>query len=148
MGDDVWFYTCCYPREEYPNRFIEQPLLKVRMLFWMAQKYKADGYLHWGFNYWVGDPFAETALPGTGTTLPAGDSWLIYPGYRKMLRSIRYEQHRDGIEDLTLLKMLAAKDEAAADAIINSLITNWWVYAGKPEDYRNAKRWLLESLSE
>ena len=148
MGDDVWFYTCCYPREEYPNRFIEQPLLKVRMLFWMAQKYKADGYLHWGFNYWVGDPFAETALPGTGTSLPAGDCWLIYPGYRKMLRSIRYEQHRDGIEDLTLLKMLAAKDEATADAIVNSLITNWWVYAGKPEDYRHAKRWLLESLSE
>ena len=148
LGEQVWFYTCCYPRDEYPNRFIEQPLLKVRMIFWMAQKYKADGYLHWGFNYWVGDPFKETALPGTGTTLPAGDSWLIYPGDRKMLRSIRYEQHRDGIEDLTLLRMLAKKDEGAADAIVNSLITNWWVYAGKPEDYRQAKRWLLQELSE
>lgn len=147
-GDEMWFYTCCYPRELYPNRFIEQPLLKGRMLFWMAHKYRADGYLHWGFNYWVGDPFEETSMPGTGTLLPGGDSWLIYPGYRKMLRSIRFEQHRDGIEDYTLLQMLAAKDPAAADAFANTLISNWWVYVGNTNLYRQTKRELLKALSE
>lgn len=147
-GDEVWFYTCCYPHGEYPNRFIEQPSLKVRMLFWMAHKYKADGYLHWGFNYWNEDPFVETVLPGTGTTLPAGDSWLIYPGKRKMLRSIRFEQHRDGIEDLTLLQMLAEKSPETADALTDALITNWWVYVGSPDTYRQTRRELLRSLSE
>lgn len=147
-GDQVWFYTCCYPRAAYPNRFIEQPLLKTRILSWMAYKYGADGYLHWGFNYWVGDPFVETSMPGTGTSLPGGDSWIIYPGNRRMLRSIRFEQHRDGIEDLTLLKMLAGKDKDRADAIANSLITNWWVYAGSPSSYRGARRELLKALSE
>lgn len=147
-GDEMWFYTCCYPHGEYPNRFIEQPLLKGRMLFWMAHKYKADGYLHWGFNYWVDDPFAEASMPGTGTSLPGGDAWIIYPGYRKMLRSIRFEQHRDGIEDLTLLQMLSDKNPEAADAITNSMITNWWVYAGSPSLYRGSRRELLKALSE
>ena len=147
-GDEMWFYTCCYPHAEYPNRFIEQPLLKPRMLFWMAHKYRADGYLHWGFNYWVGDPFAETSMPGTGTSLPGGDAWIIYPGDRKMLRSIRFEQHRDGIEDYTLLQMLAEKSPELADAFTGSLITNWWVYAGSPDLYRQTRRNLLKTLSE
>lgn len=147
-GDEVWFYTCCYPHGEYPNRFIEQPSLKVRMLFWMAHKYKADGYLHWGFNFWNEDPFAETVIPGTGTTLPAGDSWIIYPGKRKMLRSIRFEQHRDGIEDLTLLQMLSEKSPEMADALTDALITNWWVYVGNPDTYRQTRRELLKALSE
>lgn len=147
-GDEVWFYTCCYPQAEYPNRFIEQPLLKTRMLFWMAHKYKADGYLHWGFNYWVDDPYVETSMPGTGTSLPGGDAWIIYPGERKMFRSIRFEQHRDGIEDLTLLQMLAEKNPSLADWYADSLITNWWVYVGSPELYRETRRNLLKSLSE
>lgn len=147
QGDEVWFYTCCFPHGEYPNRFIEQPLLKPRMIFWMAHKYRADGYLHWGFNYWSEDPFAETSRSGTGTYLPGGDCWIIYPGDRKMLRSIRFEQHRDGIEDLTLLRMLAAKDPARADAIVNSLITNWWVYAGNPATFRQARLELLKALA-
>lgn len=147
-GDEMWFYTCCYPHAEYPNRFIEQPLLKPRMLFWMAHKYRADGYLHWGFNYWVGDPFVETSMPGTGTSLPGGDAWIIYPGDRKMLRSIRFEQHRDGIEDYTLLQMLAEKSPELADAFTGSLITNWWVYVGSPDLYRQTRRNLLMTLSE
>jgi hypothetical protein len=147
-GDEMWFYTCCYPHAEYPNRFIEQPLLKPRMLFWMAHKYRADGYLHWGFNYWVGDPFVETSMPGTGTSLPGGDAWIIYPGERKMLRSIRFEQHRDGIEDYTLLQMLAEKSPELADAFTGSLITNWWVYVGSPDLYRQTRRNLLKTLSE
>ena len=24
-GEELWFYTCCNPRGEYPNRFIELP---------------------------------------------------------------------------------------------------------------------------
>lgn len=146
-GDEVWFYTCCYPHEQYPNRFIEQPLLKTRMIFWMGLKYKADGYLHWGFNFWNEDPYAETSMPGTGTMLPGGDAWIIYPSERKMLRSIRFEQYRDGMEDLTLVQMLAEKEPATAEYLVNSLITNWWVYAGNPNAYRSTRRELLKALS-
>ena len=64
-----------------------------------------------------------------------------------MLRSIRFEQHRDGLEDLTLLQMLAEKDPGAADALANSLITNWWVYVGNPETYRQTRREMFKALT-
>ena len=147
-GDEVWFYTCCYPRGEYPNRFIEQPLLKTRMLYWMAFKYGATGYLHWGFNYWAGDPFGTADRPGTGTTLPGGDSWVVYPGYHKFESSLRYEALRDGIEDNTLLAMLRKKDPAAAQGICNRIIFNWWVYSTSPVEFNAARHQLLKALSE
>jgi hypothetical protein len=65
-----------------------------------------------------------------------------------MLRSIRFEQHRDGIEDYTLLQMLAEKSPELADAFTGSLITNWWVYVGSPDLYRQTRRNLLKTLSE
>ena len=147
-GDEVWFYTCCYPRGPYPNRFIEQPLLKTRLLYWMGFKYNADGYLHWGFNYWNADPYYETTAPGTGTLLPGGDCWIVYPGDRKFLRSIRFEQMRDGLEDLTLLQMLTEKNPAVARWLVDSTVTNWWVYIGNPDVYRSTRRDLLKALAE
>lgn len=145
-GEELWYYTCCFPRGEYPNRFIEQPLLKGRMLYWMGFKYGAAGHLHWGFNYWNDNPFEETTNPGAGSILPGGDSWIVYPGYRKFLRSIRYEQMRDGIEDIALLEMLSEKDSAMARGICDDLITSWWVYCTSPARYRAAKSRLLDSL--
>lgn len=147
-GDEVWFYTCCYPRGEYPNRFIEQPTLKTRILYWMAFKYGATGYLHWGFNYWTGDPFGVTDRPGTGTTLPGGDCWIVYPGFHKFESSIRFEAMRDGIEDNTLLMMLRKKDPAAAESVCNRLIFNWWVYSTSASEFRSVRHELLRALSE
>lgn len=146
-GEEVWFYTCCYPRGEYPNRFIEQPLIKGRVMAWMAFKYKADGYLHWGFNYWNEDPYSETSVPGAGTVLPGGDSWLIYPGVRRMYRSIRYEEYRDGIEDLTLLQMLEEHNPQKAQELADRMVFNWWNYCTSPAQFHDIRKSLLESLS-
>ena len=145
-GEELWFYTCCNPRGEYPNRFIELPLIKGRILYWMGFKYGAAGHLHWGFNYWSDDPFGQTSFPGAGTFLPGGDSWIVYPGYRKFLRSIRYEQMRDGIEDVALLEMLSDKNPALAMELCNTLIINWFSYSSNPALYRDVKRWLLDAL--
>lgn len=147
-GDEIWFYTCCYPRGEYPNRFIEQPLLKTRAIYWMAFKYGATGYLHWGFNYWTGDPYGYADRPGTGTDLPGGDCWIVYPGYHKFERSIRFEALRDGIEDHILLTMLRKKNPAAAESLCNRLVFNWWVYTTHPGEFRTIRHELLKALSE
>ena len=49
-GEEVWFYTCVFPQGEYANRFIEQPLVKTRLLHWINFRYGITGYLHWGYN--------------------------------------------------------------------------------------------------
>ncbi len=146
-GESVWFYTCCFPRGEYPNRFIEQPLLKGRILYWMAFKYGAEGHLHWGFNYWNEHPYRQANNPFASVKLPGGDCWIVYPGYRKFERSIRFEAMRDGIEDYTLLSMLSAKDPDRARELCDRMVTNWWVYVTDPDAFRQVRHDLLESLT-
>ena len=67
-GDEVWFYTCCGPTGSYANRFIEQPLIKPRLLHWINFRYGVTGYLHWGFNCWEPghSPFDETTFRWPG----------------------------------------------------------------------------------
>ena len=58
-----------------------------------------DGMLRWaGFN-WQRDPLFDSAFGG----LPAGDTFLIYPGARA---STRWERLRDGIEDFEKIRLL------------------------------------------
>lgn len=122
-GKEVWIYTCVQPQGEHANRFIEQPLVKPRLLHWLNYKLKATGYLHWGFNayYQDVDPYADVERPlhKGGPLLPAGDSWLVYPKPGGVIDSIRHEAMRDGIEDYELLKLLHRKDPKSAQDLVN-----------------------------
>ncbi len=98
---EVWFYTCCNPTGRYPNRFLDFPLLKTRILHWLNYAYGLKGYLHWGFNWWGRDPFGEL-----NPNLPPGDTHIAYPGRDGPLASLRLEAMRDGLEDYEYLKLL------------------------------------------
>lgn len=152
-GDEVWIYTCCGPKGEYPNRFIELPLLKVRLMHWINFKYGYTGYLHWGFNYW-GDSdsknvFEETsALQSDGNPLPGGDSWIVYPYKGKLLSSIRLEAMRDGIADYELLKMLEEKNPGKAKELCSKMVSNFTNLDMNPNNLRNVRMQILEFLSK
>ena len=149
-GDEVWFYTCLAPQGNYANRFLEQPLLKTRLLHWINFRFGATGYLHWGFHDWKGDPWVETTSINTegGNILPGGDSWLVYPGDRKVYGSIRLDAMRDGIADYTLLQMLSRKDEAQAMEICRRNVYSWTTYDMSTTHFRQARHELLEALSK
>jgi hypothetical protein len=104
-GNEMWYYICCHPTGLYPNRFLDYSLAKVRLLHWINYRYDLPGYLHWGFNFWKGDPFAA---PDKG--LPPGDRNIVYPGPAdnpySLLDSIRWEVQRDSIEDFEYLWLL------------------------------------------
>ena len=100
-GYEMWFYTCCNPRGLYPNRFLDYPLIKIRILHWINYAYNLKGYLHWGLNWWRDNPFE-----GLGRDLPPGDTHIVYPGREGPLSSLRFEAMRDGIEDYEYLKLL------------------------------------------
>ncbi|MGW8179837.1 MAG: glycoside hydrolase domain-containing protein, partial [bacterium] len=55
----TWFYTCIVPGGRYLNRFVDQSLLKVRLLHWFNFRHNLTGYLHWGGNAWHDDPFEQ-----------------------------------------------------------------------------------------
>lgn len=141
-GDEIWFYTCLSPKGKYMNRFLDYPLIKTRLLHWANFKYGLTGYLHWGFNYWRGDPFKDLQ----SDWLPPGDSHIVYPGKRGPLNSIRLEALRDGVEDFELLKLLEKKDPKAARRICDAVVKSMTDYTRDPAAFRKARMKLIKAL--
>ncbi|HNS33369.1 MAG TPA: DUF4091 domain-containing protein [bacterium] len=127
----MWFYYCSEPTGEWPNRFIDYTLIRVRIFTWLAFKYKIKGFLHWGLNHWTWHPpyyRAEIYNPydnTTGGSLEAGDSYVLYPprmpaDSHEPVDSIRWEIIRKAMEDyeyLYLLRELLEKGEGSTKLI-------------------------------
>ncbi|UCG47435.1 MAG: DUF4091 domain-containing protein [Phycisphaerales bacterium] len=115
QGAELWFYTCCHPVGRYPNRFLDQSLLKVRVLHWINYLYDMDGYLHWGLNHFSGDnPYTQK---GVSEGLPLGDRAIVYPGRNGLLGSLRFSAMRDGLEDYEYLWVLENEISKIKDRI-------------------------------
>ena len=103
-GAELWYYTCCHPTGRYPNRFLDQSLLKVRVLHWINYLYDLDGYLHWGLNHVHGsDGYSQE---GISKDLPLGDRAIVYPGKKGLIGSLRFSTQRDGLQDFEYLWVL------------------------------------------
>lgn len=114
-GKKVWWYVCAGPLAEYCNFFIDMPGIKHRLLFWQTWKYKSDGLLYWGLNWWANNcprefPVEEEEVWPNSVWNAAtfvwngfahnGDGYFIYPGIGgRPIPSIRLEIVRDGLED-------------------------------------------------
>ena len=147
-GRQVWHYTCLAPRGRYPNRFVDYPLLKTRLLHWINYRWDLPGYLHWGWNAWTPRPFQDLEPEwGGGTTLPPGDAYIVYPGSNGVLDSLRYEQMLEGIQDYELLKALDEKSPQTAQDIAAQVMPSFTDYVREPVRFRSLRRRLLEELS-
>ena len=121
-GEELWFYTCCYPGGHYLNRLWDMPLIRTRLLHWGNYRYDLKGYLHWGFN-WCDtdkDPFNQTDI-----FFPPGDTHLSYPAEGEVWGSMRLEAMRAGVQDYELFYQLAKKDKALADELCKSCLATF-----------------------
>ena len=147
-GAEIWTYACLHPQGGWANRFIEQPLLKTRLLSWINFRYGIAGHLNWGYNSWrSSDPFNQMTPKGGPGYLPAGDAWMVYPGTDGPLDSIRYEAWRDGSADHELLSMLAENDAEAAQDIAAHHILDFDRYDIDTDSFRASRKNLLAQLS-
>lgn len=146
-GDDVWFYTCLIPRGRYPNRFVDFSLLKVRLLPWINFHYSLSGYLHWGYNWWSKEPFADVEPDQvSGGALPPGDNAIVYPGRNGPLSSIRWEMARQGIEDYELLLSLAGKRPELAKKIAFDAVPTAQSHIRHVNGFRALRHALIRAL--
>ena len=118
---------------------------------WGAARFGTTGFLHWGLNRFVVDPFKQSvvdhpAAPGTNNQLPAGDTHILYPGPGQPWSSTRFEAQRIGCEDRELLRQLDAKDPALCRRLIASVFRGYNDYETGVGAYRLAKRKLLEAI--
>ncbi|MBN1421969.1 MAG: DUF4091 domain-containing protein [Planctomycetes bacterium] len=159
-GAELWFYTCCHPTGRYPNRFLDYPLLKTRLLHWIAYLYDLDGYLHWGLNhFWGDDPFCED---GVSRDLPPGDRAVCYPARDGYAGSLRWSAMRDGLEDFEYLWVLedrlrALKERYGEDArrldprqrpteLCRRVVQGFREYTRDPEALLAARRSIAEEI--
>ena len=126
--EELWCYVCLAPQGVYPNRFLDYPSIRNRIIFWLCWSLGLKGFLHWGYNAWrawQGCPVSIRVSPWTDATgasiycqdrtpLPAGDPHIVYPGKESICSSIRWETVRKGFEDFEYLYLLQELAGAAA----------------------------------
>lgn len=129
--DDVWTYYCCGPQGRWPNRFIQYPLIRLRIIPWLCFQNHIPGILHWGYNYWKGEkkriynPWDDTSIH----RYPCGDAYVVYPPRDDYMgdaitSSIRWEIIRKSLEDyeyLRLTRQLAEAGNAAARRLLKEV---------------------------
>ncbi len=155
-GNELWFYTVgIFMGSMYPNKTIDMPLIGNRILHWLNYKYDVKGYLHWGWNQWVDDPYNDT---GEHT----GDGYHVYPIKDGILNSIRWEQMRNGIQDYECFYMLGEKIQELKDSlgsrfswidptqrgkeITGQAATNFVIHSTDPDVLYKAKKDLIKEL--
>jgi hypothetical protein len=138
-----WVYYCCYPQGPWLNRFMDTPLTKIRMSGWLFYHLKAEGFLHWGFNYWhkmeqevAGDTFNDGSSSGW-PGIPYGDPFVIYPGKDGPIDSIRWEVFAESLQDYAILQTAGIKPE---DAMLSDLKS----YA----DFPKQEQWIRDTLAK
>lgn len=111
-GIESWCYYCCGPRGEFLNHLMDTPLAKIAMHGFLFYRWPFKGFLHWGFNYWnlcqrrdLLDPFVcsdAKAWPGWAF----GDTFLVYPGDKGPIDSVRWEIFSEAMQDYALLQTM------------------------------------------
>lgn len=96
-GLKTTYYVCC--SDPFPNMFTFSLPAEGVYAGWYAAACDYDGFLRWAYNSWVEEPLSDSRF----RTWPAGDSYIIYPGFRS---SIRFECLMEGIQDYEKIKIL------------------------------------------
>lgn len=50
--EHLWTYYCCSQGEDVANRFMAMPSQRCRVIAPQLFKFKIEGFLQWGFNFW------------------------------------------------------------------------------------------------
>jgi len=110
-GTELWFYTVgIYQANSYPNKTIDMPVMDNRIMHWLNYRFDLSGFLHWGWNQWTENPYADVGMH-------IGDGWHVYPVKEGVLNSLRWEQMRNGLQDYEYFWMLENKIEALKDSL-------------------------------
>lgn len=150
-GDECWVYTCLTPTGPWINRLLDMERLRPVYIGWGAVLFGTSGFLHWGLNQYVADPFKQSVVdhpdaPHTNDQLPAGDPYIVYPGPGEPWPSVRFEAMRIGLEDHALLKQLDRKHPALCRQIIESVFQSYDSYNKNVAVYRAARLRLIDAL--
>ena len=140
-----WVYYCCGQGYKVSNRFIAMPLCRTRILGIQLYKYKMEGFLHWGYNFYNSqysirhiDPYKVT---DADDAFPAGDSFIVYPGENgEPVESMRLPIMEDAMLDIRALEFLEGLTDRAT---VMKIIEKNGQYNIRFDDYPTDTEYLL-----
>ena len=112
---NLWVYYCLGDGYKgLSNRLMAMPSWRARILGIQLYAIGAEGFLHWGYNYYNTALSEEYINPYEITdawgSFQSGDSFVVYPSKDgKPLDSLRHEVLFEGFQDYSALKMLEQK---------------------------------------
>ena len=149
-GIDCYCYYCCGPRGEYLQHLMDTPLAKIAMHGFLFYRWPFKGFLHWGLNYWnecqkrkLIDPYTVSDGGNWEKGWAYGDTFLIYPGEKGPVDSIRWEVFSEAMQDYALLQTVGLDRASELLADIKSFSD-----FPKEEIWRFATKTRLYALGE
>ncbi len=109
--ENMWSYYCTGQWDKVSNRFMSMPSARNRIYGVQLYKYKIEGALHWGYNFYNSqysiyniNPYITTDALGI---FPSGDAFLVYPkNDGTPEESIRMMVQYEAMTDLRALQWL------------------------------------------
>lgn len=118
---NLWAYYCCGEMKDVSNRFLAMPSGRNRIIGLQLYKYDIEGFLHWGYNFYLSwlslypiNPYMTTSADAT---FPSGDAFSVYPykdGAAKSLRAVIFKEALNDIEICRCLEKYIGKDGVVA----------------------------------
>jgi len=109
----LWTYYCCGQAVDVSNRFFNMASARNRILGYQLYKFRIQGFLHWGYNFWNTQyslaPIDPYRVTDAGGAFPSGDAFVVYPGEEGPLDSIRWEVFREALQDLRACELLESR---------------------------------------
>ncbi|MFC5985896.1 DUF4091 domain-containing protein [Marinicrinis lubricantis] len=106
----LWTYYCCSQYLQVSNRFFCFPSVRNRIIGIQLYKYRIEGFLHWGYNFWNAQysvhPIDPYRITDSGLAFPSGDAFLVYPGDNGPVESLRLKVFHEALQDLRALELL------------------------------------------
>jgi hypothetical protein len=109
--DHLWVYYCSGQILKVSNRFMAMPSFRNRVIGIQLYKFRIEGFLHWGYNFYNSQYSRKAINPYEITdadyAFPSGDAFLVYPGKDlKPIESIRFMVLHHAFNDIRALKYL------------------------------------------
>lgn len=120
----LWGYHCICQWRKVSNRFIAMPSSRTRIIGAQMYKYRLEGFLQWGFNFWYSqfstqkiNPFITTH---GGFFTFDGDAYGVYPGpYGMPLESLHMRAFTQALTDLRAME--AAEALCGREAVLAAI---------------------------
>lgn len=155
---NLWAYYCCGQENKVSNRFFAMPSSRNRSIGLALYKYQIRGFLHWGYNFWYSElsryPINPFVTTDASCRFPSGDPFVVYPGEKEPISSLRLEVFFQALQDIRRMELLESYTSheyvvSLLEHDLNAPITfkcyphdTWWFLNKQEEIHRQLIKYL------